>query len=137
VKVACKARACRRERLEELAYLTTEFDDRLMAHIELSWLQPGKTRDATIIGSERSAVIDCVGQSIRIYENDEDDGFNLDVVRNNTILEEARHFVLSILGKENHNNPGSVGARNVTILEKLKESMDQEKTIEVDLRELD
>jgi len=136
VKVSCKARAYRRERLEELAYMTTEFDNRLMAHIELSWLQPGKIRDATIIGSERSAVIDCVGQSIRVYENGDGDSFNLDVVRNNTILDETRHFVLSILGNENHNNPGSIGAKNVTILQKLKESLEYEKTVKVDLREL-
>ena len=135
VKVACKAKAYRREHFEELAYITTEFDNRLMAHIELSWLQPGKVREATIIGCERSAVVDCVGQSIRIYENGDSDSFNLDVVRNNTILDETQHFVQSILGNENHNNPGSIGARNVAILEKLKESLEHERTVRIQMRD--
>jgi predicted dehydrogenase len=121
--------------LEELAYITMEFDNHLMAHVELSWLQPGKTRQATIIGSERSAVVDCVGQSVRICENGDGESFNLDVKPNNTILAETEHFAESILGKENSNNPGPVGARNVAVLEKLKESMEQEKTMKVIFRD--
>lgn len=135
VKVACKAKAYRRERLEELAYITTEFDNRLIAHVELSWLQPGKVRDLTIVGSERSAVIGCVSQSVRIYENGDGYNFSLDVVRNNTIFDETCHFAKSILGNENHNNPGSIGARNVAILEKLKESLESEKTVRVEMQD--
>ena len=134
-KVACKARAYRRKTLEELAYMTMEFDNHLMAHIELSWLQPGKIREATIIGSERSAVVDCVEQSVRIYENGDGESFGLDVKPNNTILDETGHFAESILGKENSNNPGPIGARNVAVLEKLKESMEQEKTMKVIFRD--
>lgn len=135
VKVACKARAYRRATLEELAYMTMEFDKRLMAHVELSWLQPGKIREATIIGSERSATVDCVNQTVRIYENGDGKSFSLDVNPNNTIRDEAYHFAESILGKENSNNPGQIGANNVVILEKLKESLEQEKTIKVDLQD--
>jgi predicted dehydrogenase len=136
-KLTCTARAYRREKLEELAYISTEFDKGLIANVELSWLQPGKVRDATIVGSERTAVVDCVDQSIKIHEgNDGDESYNLDVVRNNTIFDETNHFARSILGNENHNNPGSIGARNVTILEKLKESMEHERTVRVDTRDL-
>lgn len=135
-KVACKARAYRRRLLEELAYITMEFDHELMAHVELSWLQPGKKREATIIGSERSATVDCANQTVRVYENRGGDSFSLDVEANNTIFDETRHFAKSILGNENHNNPGSVGARNVAILERLKESLEKEKTVKVDFRGL-
>jgi len=135
IKVNCKARAYRRKLLEEMAYITMEFDGNLMAHIELSWLQPGKVRQATIIGSERSASVDCINQSIGIYENGDGEAFNLDVTRNNTILDEVSHFVGSILGKKNSNNPGPVGARNVAILESLKRSLERERTVKIDLRE--
>lgn len=134
-KVSCRARAYRRKLLEELAYITMEFDGKLMAHIELSWLQPGKVRQATIIGSERSANVDCLNQSIGIYENGDGDMFNLDVTRNNTILDEVSHFVESILGNENSNNIGSVGAKNVAILESLKRSFEEERTVKIDLPE--
>ena len=134
-KVSCKARAYRRATLEELAYMTMEFDDDVMAHVELSWLQPGKIRDATLVGSERSAVADCVNQSVRIYENGEAEGFGLPVEVNNTILDEAKNFAESIMGKKNHHNPGSIGARNVAVLQKLRESLEQERTVKVDLGE--
>ena len=121
--------------MEELAYITMEFDGKLMAHVELSWLQPGKVRQATIIGSERSATVDCLTQSIGIYENGDGDRFNLDVTRNNTILDEISHFVKSIRGNENSNNIGSVGAKNVAILEIVRRSLEEERTVKIDLRE--
>jgi predicted dehydrogenase len=133
IKVSCRARAYRRKLLEELAYVTMEFDGKLMAHIELSWLQPGKVRQATIIGSERSASVDCLNQSIGIYENGDGDRFNLDVTRNNTILDEVSHFAGSILGGKNSNNLGSVGAGNVAVLESLKRSLEEERTVKIDL----
>jgi predicted dehydrogenase len=134
-KVACKAKAYRRKLLEELAYMTMEFDEKLMAHVELSWLQPGKRREATIIGSERSAIVDCMNQSITIYENGEE-GFSLNVDCNNTILDETAHFADCILGAENSKNGGSVGARNVEILEKAKRSLERERTVRLDLRDV-
>jgi len=134
-KVSCRARAYRRKLLEELAYITMEFDGKLMAHIELSWLQPGKVRQATIIGSERSANVDCLNQSIGIYENGDGDRFNLPVTRNNTILDETSHFVESITGNKNSNNLGSVGAKNVAILESLKRSLEEERTVKINLPE--
>lgn len=132
IKVSCRARAYRRRLLEELAYVTMEFDEKLLAHIELSWLQPGKVRQAIIIGSERSASVDCLNQSIGIYENGDGDRFNLDVTGNNTILDEVSHFVESVLGGKNSNNLGSVGARNVAILESLKRSLEEERTVKID-----
>jgi len=135
IKVVCKARAFRRKLLEELAYITMEFDEKLLAHIELSWLQPGKVRQATIIGSERSASVDCLTQSVGIYENGDGDRFNLNITRSNTILDEVSHFVESIRGNENSNNIGPVGAKNVVILESLKRSLEEEKTVKIDLWE--
>ena len=135
VKVSCRGVAYRRELLEELAYITMEFEGKLLAHVELSWLQPGKVREVTIIGSERSASVDCLNQSVGIYENGDGDKFNLDVDKNNTILDEVSHFVESIRGNKNSNNLGSVGAETVAVLESLKRSLEEERTIKIDLRE--
>ena len=129
VRVSCRGMACRRKLLEELAYITLEFEGRLMAHVELSWLQPGKVREVTIVGSERSASVDCLNQSIGVYENGDGDRFNLDVARNNTIFDEVSHFVESIRGNKNSNNLGSVGARTVAILESLKRSLEEGRTV--------
>ena len=134
-KVTCKARAYRRKLLEELAYFTLEFDTNLIAHVELSWLQPGKVRRLDVIGSERAATIDCLTQSIQIHENGDGDAFSLDVVRNNTILDEVDHFAHSVMSGENSSNPGSIGATNTAILETLKHSLEENKTKEIHPRE--
>jgi predicted dehydrogenase len=133
-KVTCKARAYRRKLLEELAYFTLEFDADLIAHIELSWLQPGKVRRLDVIGSERTATIDCLDQSVQVHENVDGEAFNLNIVRNNTILDEIAHFAQSVMNGENSRNPGDIGATNTALLEALKRSLEENKTIETGTR---
>lgn len=130
-KVACKAEAYRRKTLEELAYFTLEFDKKVMAHVELSWLQPGKKRELTIIGSERCATIDCLSQSVSIYENSDGDAFPLKVAANNTILDELNHFAVSVSTNKNGRNSGTIGAKNVAVLESLKRSLEKRRTVRV------
>jgi UDP-N-acetylglucosamine 3-dehydrogenase len=131
-KVTCKAQAYRRKLLEELAYFTLEFEGELLAHVELSWLQPGKVRQLNVIGSQKTGTVDCLNQSIRICQ----DGvtFDLDVDRNNTILEEVAHFTHSIVTARNHENSGNNGARNVAILEDLRHSLRENRTVDVNLQ---
>jgi predicted dehydrogenase len=136
VKVACKAKAYRRDKLEELAFLTLEFDNRLMAQVELSWLQPGKVREATITGSQGSAITDCADQTVKVFKNGNGKSFSLAVKPNNTILDEISHFAKSIMSNHNSNNTGLVGAQNVTVLEKLKRSLAQERTVRCRTRAL-
>lgn len=128
-RVSCTARAYRRKLLEEVAYLTMQFDDEVMAHVELSWLQPGKVRELNVMGSERSAIVDCLNQTVRIYEDNNGHNFSLDVIKNNTILDEVCHFINSILEKNNHGNPGAIGAGNVAVLESLKKSISEDKAV--------
>ncbi len=104
-----------------------------MAHVELSWLQPGKVRELTIIGRQRAATIDCLKQTIRVFEDNNGRNFSLRVRENNTIFEEIHHFVNSIRDESNHKNPGSVGAGNVSVLESLKRSLLEERSVKVGL----
>lgn len=135
LKVSCNAHSYRRPSLEEVAYFNMDFGKKLMAQVELSWLQPGKVRELTVIGSKRSAKVDCLDQKIRIFEDNVGGDFSLDVQVNNTIFDEVSHFVKSIRDENNHKNPGPVGAANVSVLEGLKKSMEQEKTITVGLED--
>jgi UDP-N-acetylglucosamine 3-dehydrogenase len=130
-RVSCSARSYRTGTLEEVAYLTMEFNKNILAQVEISWLQPGKVRELNIIGSKRSATIDCVGQSIVIHENNEQRS-PVEVPVNNTIFDEAKHFVNSIRDENNHKNPGPVGAGNISVLESLKLSKTKRKFVPVD-----
>jgi UDP-N-acetylglucosamine 3-dehydrogenase len=133
VKVSCSAKSYRRPFLEEVAYFNLDFDSKLMAYVELSWLQPGKIRELNIIGSKRSAKVDCLEQTIRIFEENNEDTFSLNVPVNNTIFDEISHFVHSIRDESNHKNPGPVGAGNIVVLQSLKKSLEEEKLIRVGL----
>jgi UDP-N-acetylglucosamine 3-dehydrogenase len=135
LKVSCSANSYRRPTLEEVAYFNMDFGEKLMAHVELSWLQPGKVRELNIMGSKRSAKVDCLEQTIRIFEDNIGGNFSLDVPVNNTIFDEVSHFVKSIRAENNHKNPGPVGAANVAVLQSLKKSLEQGKIVEVGLED--
>jgi UDP-N-acetylglucosamine 3-dehydrogenase len=135
-KVVCSANSYRRPSLEEVAYIHMDFGDKLMAHVELSWLQPGKARELSIIGSKRSAIVDCLSQKITIFEDNNENNYNIEIRQNNTIFDEVSHFVNSIRNENNHRNPGSVGAENVVILESLRKSLEEERIVKVELNNL-
>jgi UDP-N-acetylglucosamine 3-dehydrogenase len=135
IKVSCNAASYRRPSLEEVAYFDMDFGEKLMAHVELSWLQPGKVRELNIMGSKRSAKVDCLEQTIRVFEDNTGGNFSLEVPVNNTIFDEVSHFVNSIRDENNHKNPGPVGAGNVAVLQSLRKSLEHGKIINVGLED--
>ena len=138
VKITCKAKTYRREKLEETAYVIAEFNNDVMAHIELSWLLPEKTREVYIVGSKRFAKIDCLAQDIKGFENGR--FYGIPVERNNTIQAELEHFIGCI---ENNNagnndypiqNSGLLGANVVRLLEAARRSVETERTERTEIR---
>jgi len=137
-KITCKAKAYRREKLEEMAYVMAEFRNNVMAHVELSWLVPGKNREVSVMGSNRFAKIDCLSQTVKVFEND---GFHdVCVKRNNTIEEELEHFMYCVQNNSvvNHcyfnESNGLLGAHVVRLLEIARESVEEERTESVDIK---
>ncbi len=138
IKMTCKAKAYRREKLEEIAYIMAEFGDGVCAAFELSWLSPGKAREMQLMGSVRSAKVDCLTQKMQIFENDK--SYDVPVERNNTIEAELQHFIECIqnnrvgnYGYLNQNN-GTLGAYVIKLLEAARLSNDQEKTQRVEFQ---
>ena len=137
LKITCKAKAYRREKLEETAHIIAEFKNNVMANIELSWLSPGKTREVSVMGSKRFAKIDCLTQEVKAFENGH--FYNILVERNNTIEEELEHFIGCIqnnnaLNNEYSNqNSGLLGANVVRLLEVARRSVEEERTERVEL----
>jgi len=95
-QVTCKGKSYRRPSLEEVAHFDFDFDKRLMSHVELSWLEPGKVRQITIVGERRSAKVDCLRQVVEIYEDNDGPNSCVNISPNNTIFDEVKHFVNSI-----------------------------------------
>ena len=136
-KITCIAKAHRPGQNEETAQIVAILENNIMAHIELSWFYPGKTREVSIIGSRRSAIIDCTKQEIQGFENGQ--FYKIPVKKNNTIRSEIKSFV-ECIGKKNiadspyckNRNNGAVGARVVRLLEITRNSMKNERTMFID-----
>jgi predicted dehydrogenase len=126
VKLACFSTF--KKSSEELSYIDVELGKGATAHIEISWSLPGKVRRVTVLGSDRIADCDCSVQSISIFEGDS--RFELPIKVNNTIEDELRHFIHSILNNSMNNgfevkNSGLLGAKVVELLELSKLSMEK------------
>jgi acetyltransferase-like isoleucine patch superfamily enzyme len=103
-----------------------------MAHIELSWLLPGKDRKVTIVGSNRTANLDCLTQEVTVFEKDR--SYKLNVASNNTIEAELRHFKECIQNNGLNNNftvqnSGIIGGEVVRLLEVTRRSLEEGKTV--------
>jgi len=131
-KITCKAKAYRNKDFEETAYIIAEFEDNLMANIELNWLSPGKVRELSIMGSKRFAKINCLTQEIKVFEDGQ--FYDLPVQSNNTIEAELEYFIRCIQGnnvsKDNpsHENNGLMGANVVRLLEVTRQSLKEART---------
>ena len=114
------SRAYRREELNEVAFIQADFNEKFFASIAISWLQPIRRRTMEIVGSKRSAVVDCVGQEIETYDEDGSKD-RIEVVSNNTIRDEALNFLNAIKTGKNTFNSAIVGARCVEMIERVIE----------------
>jgi predicted dehydrogenase len=128
----------------DVAYVTAEFPNRIMAHIHVSWLDPNKVRRTTIVGSEKMLVYDDVAplEKIRIYDKgvetppytDSYADFQFSYRYGDVVIPhiqfveplrvEAQHFVDCVLGRvEQPQSSGEVGLAVVKILEAADQSL--------------
>ena len=69
--VSARGQSYIQDGIEDVVFLSLFFENRIMAHIHLSWLDPHKVRETTIVGRDRMAVFDDVqtSEKLRIYDN--------------------------------------------------------------------
>ena len=68
--VSARGQCYLQDGIEDVVFLTLNFNDRRMAHIHVSWLDPHKIRKITIVGSKKMAVFDDGEgtEKLRIYD---------------------------------------------------------------------
>lgn len=68
--VSCQGQGHYRSKVEDVALLTLQFADGVIAFIHVSWLDPNKIRRATIVGSRKMLVYDdtALQEKIRVYD---------------------------------------------------------------------
>lgn len=128
--------------IEDVVFVNLRFQDRRMAQIQLSWLDPHKVRRLTIVGSKKMVVFDDVESSekIRIYDKGVD--YAPSVVSYNESLTlrsgdilipslkmteplrlECRHFLDCIRQGKTPRSDGRAGLRVVKVLEAAQHSL--------------
>jgi len=68
--VSTRGIGCVRGDVEDVAYMTVMFEDGILAHTRMSWLDPCKTRRVTVIGSEKMVVYDDLEplEKLKVYD---------------------------------------------------------------------
>jgi len=71
IDVSARGQSYVQDGIEDVVFLSLFFENRIMAHIHLSWLDPHKVRKTTIVGSNKMAVFDDAEatEKLRIYDN--------------------------------------------------------------------
>ena len=55
--------------IQDVAYIELRFPNNVMAHVHVSWLDPGKVRRLTIVGSKKMAVLDDMAdEKLRVFD---------------------------------------------------------------------
>lgn len=132
VQVYAKGHSYERKEVgqEEVAYLTLDFPDSIIASVVLSWLHHGpRERSVNIIGEKSAVRIEAVEQTIQIFEKNNVQ--QIPISRNNTIESEITHFINCIKTNDPPINSALTGIMNVTVLEAMRKSINSSTAIKV------
>jgi predicted dehydrogenase len=70
VRVAAHGKSYLQPRIEDVVFLTMDFASGVLAHVQLSWLDPHKVRKLTVVGAKKMVVFDDMEprEKLRIYD---------------------------------------------------------------------
>lgn len=143
VSVSTHGANCVQDGIEDVAYTTLRFPKDILAHLRLSWLDPRKTRQITVVGSKKMVIYDDIEplEKIKVYDKgvkairrtDTFGEFNFayhygDVVIPYLQLEEplqvqCQHFLECIAEGKKPVSDGHSGMKVVQVLEAAQESL--------------
>jgi len=130
--------------LEDVAFITVYFPDKVIAHINVNWLSPVKVR-TTLIGGEKKMLVwndQAADEQVKVYDKgvsvtSREGVYNLLVnyrsgdmwaprlERTEALTHELSYFVNCITKNETPTNDGKAGMRVVKMLEAASESIRQ------------
>jgi predicted dehydrogenase len=70
IRVAAQGRSYIQPKVEDVVFLTMEFASGVLAHVQLSWLDPHKERKLTVVGAKKMVVFDDMEprEKLRLYD---------------------------------------------------------------------
>lgn len=142
VRVAAHGRSYLQRKIEDVVFLTMEFGTGVLAHVQLSWLDPHKERKLTVVGAKKMVVFDDMEarEKLRIYDKGVDrppeygsygealsvregDIFIPKIPNIEPLAAELGHFVRVARGAESPRASAEDGVRVVRVLEAATRSL--------------
>ncbi len=142
VRVAAQGRSYLQSHVEDVVFLTMDFASGVLAHVQLSWLDPHKERKLTVVGAKKMVVFDDMEarEKLRIYDKGVDrppeygsygeslairegDIFIPKIPNVEPLAAELAHFVRVARGAEPPRSGPEDGVRVVRILEAATRSL--------------
>jgi len=142
VRVAAHGKSYLQPAIEDVVFLTMEFASGVLAHVQLSWLDPHKERKLTVVGAKKMVVFDDMEprEKLRIYDKGVDrppeygsfgeslairegDIFIPRIPTVEPLAAELAHFVRAAQGLEAPRASAEDGVRVVRVLEAASRSL--------------
>ncbi len=129
------------DHVEDVVFITLSFPKKILAHVHVSWLDPAKVRQMTIVGSQKMLVYDDVDAEARlriydkgVYRHGTDYGeYQLKVHSGDISIpriemseplhNECAHFIECIRENKAPRTNGESGLRVIRVLEAAQESL--------------
>ncbi len=128
-KISCRGLPFRKNALQHETAFINCVAGKTLINIDLSWVTPEKNRTVFVVGSEKSALIDCMTQQITLIENPDMSEKKVFVQASNALVEEIKDFTESIKLNKKTASEGKIGAEIVKLIELCHESVKKEKTV--------
>ncbi|MGB8658017.1 MAG: Gfo/Idh/MocA family oxidoreductase [Candidatus Zixiibacteriota bacterium] len=142
VSVTATGECYLRKGIEDVAFMTMHFEDGVMAHVHVSWLDPHKDRKLTLVGNKKMAVFDDTqfSEKVRIYDKGVDAKMDYNTygeylsLRVGDILipkiegteplkTECQHFVDCVQNRRTPRSDGRDGLRVLKVLDAAQRSL--------------
>ena len=143
INVSARGQAYLQDGIEDVVFLNLLFPGKIMAQIQLSWLDPHKIRRTTVVGSKKMAVFDDMEptEKIRIYDKGVINNGNYSsfgealslrfgdvtipyIKMTEPLKLECQHFLDCINNGKHPRSDGLDGLRVVKVLQAAQESLD-------------
>ena len=144
IRVSADGQSYLQNGIEDVAFITMHYPNKVMAHIHVSWLDPHKDRKLTIVGSKKMAVFNDTepSEKIRIFDKgiDISQDYNTygeylslrtgDIVIPNVpsgepLKIECEHFIKSVVSRIQPRSNGEDGLSVLKILDAAQKSLEQ------------
>jgi predicted dehydrogenase len=144
VRVTATGAAYLQKEIEDVSFMTMHFEDKTMAHIHVSWLDPHKERKLTVVGSKMMAVFNDTESSEKIWLYDKGIDARMDyntygeylslragdiiipkVDATEPLKLECQHFIDCVRNRDQPRSDGRDGLKVLSILSAAQKSMEQ------------